>query len=761
MALTAAALLLLAGGPAFAQAEAPAKPAATKPAAKATPAKATPAKTEAKPEAKPAAKAEAKPVAKAEAKPAAKAEAKPATKTDGKTAAAKPAAAKTAPAKTAAVKPPAKPGPTRIAAPPPEGSVARAPATRATIPDNLRDEYVAAFDAARAGNWAQALKVADSQKHKLASKVLLWRYYTSPQTPAGAGDLVRFLEDNPDWPRLVPLRRNLERSLDLQGPEADALVMDLMKRYPPVSPIGEARLGEAMLRWGDKEQGMALLRRAWIDGNFGAERERDLWVRYQNQLTVGDNNRRLDRLLWDRDVAGIQRMMVRVDPGRQALANARMALAQQAGNVDTLIGKVPADLQNDPGLNYERARWRRAKNQDDAARVILLSQPGDAARPGPWWTERRIQSRRALREGLVSDAYKMASGHALAEGGDFAEAEWLSGWIALRFLNEPAVALNHFSRLYNAVQFPVSRSRAAYWAGRAAAEMKDDALTKQWYGDAARFPTTFYGQLALQALDEAAPLPRLADPRPEPQEVTEFNQRETTRAVRLIAELDSIKAVDPFLLHLADIAKTDAERLQVAQIARGLGRNDLAVMVSKRASRAGTELMAAGYPVIDLPRQYADEPWLVLALSRQESQFDPGAVSPVGARGLMQLMPETASRTAKSINLPFAVDRLTRDPEYNLMLGSAHVQDLMGGYNGSYVLTLVAYNAGPGRVRQWIEQFGDPRWPEVDAVDWVEMIPFDETRNYVQRVMEAMAVYRQRLAGDTPVRLTLKQDLKR
>ena len=753
MALTAAALLLLAGGPAFAQAEAPAKPAATK---------AAPAKTTAaKPEARPAAKAEAKPVAKADAKPAAKAEAKPAAKTDGKTAAAKPAATKPAPAKTAAVKPPAKPGPTRIAAPPPEGSVARAPATRATIPDNLRDEYVAAFDAARAGNWAQALKVADSQKHKLASKVLLWRYYTSPQTPAGAGDLVRFLEENPDWPRLVPLRRNLERSLDLQGPEADTLVMDLMKRYPPVSPIGEARLGEAMLRWGDKDQAMALVRRAWIDGNFGAERERDLWVRYQNQLTVGDNNRRLDRLLWDRDAAGIQRMLVRVDPGRQALASARMALAQQAGNVDSLIGKVPADLQNDPGLNYERARWRRAKNQDDAARAILLSQPGDASRPGPWWTERRIQSRRALREGLVSDAYKMASGHALPEGGDFAEAEWLSGWIALRFLNEPAVALNHFSRLYNAVQFPVSRSRAAYWAGRAATEMKDDALTRQWYGDAARFPTTFYGQLALQALDETAPLPRLADPRPEPQEVTEFNQRETTRAVRLIAELDSIKAVDPFLLHMADIAKTDGERLQVAQIARGLGRNDLAVMVSKRASRAGTELMATGYPVIDLPRQYADEPWLVLALSRQESQFDPGAVSPVGARGLMQLMPETASRTAKSINQPFAVDRLTRDPAYNLMLGSAHVQDLMGGYNGSYVLTLVAYNAGPGRVRQWIAQFGDPRWPEVDAVDWVEMIPFDETRNYVQRVMEAMAVYRQRLAGDTPVRLTLKQDLKR
>jgi len=740
-ALTAVALLLLAGSPALAQTEAPAKPATAKPAAP-------------KPAAKPPAPA------KAEAKPAAKAASTTASKPAAKAATAP--AAKAAPTRTAAAaKPPAKPVATRIAAPPAAGTQARAAPNRATIPDALRDEYAAAFDAARAGNWPQALRLADQQKHKLASKVLLWRYYTSPQTPLGTGDLLRFIEENPDWPRLVPLRRNLERSLDLQGPEADSLVMDVLKRYPPVSAIGEARLGEALLRWGDAEGGMALLRRAWIDGNFSAERERDLWVRYQDKLTVADNNRRLDRLVWDRDAAGIQRMLVRVDPGRQALAQARMGLAQQAGNVDSLIARVPADLQNDPGLNYERARWRRAKNQDEAARVILLSQPGDAARPAPWWTERRIHARRALREGLVSDAYKMASNHALPEGGDYAEAEWLAGWIALRFLNEPGVAINHFSRLYNAVQFPISVSRAAYWAGRAAAEMKDEALTRQWYGDAARFPTTYYGQLALQALDDAAVMPRLADPRPEPQEVTDFNQRELTKAVRLIAELDSVKAVDPFVLHMADIARTDAERLQVGQLARSLGRNDLAVMVSKRASRAGTELMTTGYPVIDLPRQYVDEPWLVLALSRQESQFDPAAVSPVGARGLMQLMPETASRTAKSINLPFAVNRLTSDPDYNLMIGSAHVQDLLGNYNGSYVLTLVAYNAGPGRARQWIEQFGDPRWPEVDAIDWVEMIPFDETRNYVQRVMEAMAVYRQRLAGDAPVRVTLKQDLKR
>lgn len=727
--LAAAAVALLGAAPALAQSDA-AKPAA--------PAK-TPPKTAGAP-----AKADPKPAAKVEPKPAAKA-ASP---------------AKPAPAKAAA-KPPDQPAPTKITAPAPEGTVARAAPLRATIPDALRGEYAAAFDAARAGNWPAALKVAESQKHPLASKVLLWRYYSSPQTPVGFAELVRFLDGNHDWPRQAALRRNLERGLEQQGPEADTLVMDLMKRYPPVSPLGEARLAEALLRWGEVERGMALLRRAWVEGNFSGERERDLWVRYQNRLTVEDNHRRLERLVWEREATGIQRMMVRVDPGRQALMQARLALQQQAGNVDSLIARVPASLQNDPGLNYERARWRRAKNQDEAARAILLAQPGDASRPGMWWTERRIHARRALRQGLVSDAYKLASGHALVEGSDFAEAEWLAGWIALRFLNEPAAALHHFGRLYKAVQFPVSRSRAAYWAGRAAAEMKNEALTKQWYGDAARFPTTFYGQLALQALDEQAPLPRLADPTPSPQEVAEFNQRELTRAVRLVAELDGIKAVDPFVLHMADTATTDGERLQVAQLARGLGRNDLAVMVSKRASRAGTELMTAGYPVIELPRQYVDEPWLVLALSRQESQFDPAAVSPVGARGLMQLMPATASRTAKSINLPFAVDRLTRDPDYNLTLGSAHVQDLLGDYNGSYILTLVAYNAGPGRVRQWIEQFGDPRWPEVDVVDWIEMIPFDETRNYVQRVMEAMAVYRQRLSGDAPVRLTLKQDLKR
>jgi soluble lytic murein transglycosylase len=326
-------------------------------------------------------------------------------------------------------------------------------------------------------------------------------------------------------------------------------------------------------------------------------------------------------------------------------------------------------------------------------------------------------------------------------------------------LGEPGLALDHFARLHGAVFFPVSVSRAAYWAGRAADALDDPELASQWYQDAALYPLTYHGQLAIEKLGVAPRLNLPEEPAPTIAEAEEFPGHEMARMTRLLNDLGESRSVDPFLLHLDGQVRTAGERVLVAVLAESIGRRDLTVKVAKNAERDGVYLTSRAYPVIDLPKKYVEDPALLLAMTRQESAFDPQAVSHAGARGLMQLMPATARRTAKKIKVPYNVDKLTADAQYNATLGSAHLKELLATFDGNYVLAVAAYNAGEGRVRRWMRRSGDPRTDEVDAVDWIELIPFTETRDYVQRVMGNLQVYRTRLGQGADVRLRLTEDL--
>jgi soluble lytic murein transglycosylase len=473
-----------------------------------------------------------------------------------------------------------------------------------------------------------------------------------------------------------------------------------------------------------------------------------------------DNARRLDRLIWDHQTEEAKHMLKHVGQDTAALAQARLGLAAMNPGVERLIAKVPSRLQNDAGLLYERMRWRRHKDLDDDAASILEHPPADLVRAEAWATERLIIARRLLDDGQAARAYKLASNSGLSTGPTFAELEFLAGWIALRNLKQPGTAYNHFVHLYHAVTLPISLARGAYWSARAAEAMGNASLAATWYDTAAPYVTTYYGQLAAAHLGATAATLKVSEPSPTQAEIHAFESNELVQLARDLAQIGDTDDLAVFLRRITDEAKTPADYALTARLARALARPDVAVFTAKRASYAGVTLMDEGYPVADLPPGGNSEAPLVLAMTRQESAFDTRAVSSAGAMGLMQLMPATANKIAQLLHLPFSRQRLTQDVGYNVTLGRAYLDTLVDSFSGSYVLAVAAYNAGPARVHQWIAAHGDPRSANVDPVDWVERIPFTETRNYVQRVLENLQVYRFRLGSSLPT-LSLASDLKR
>ena len=486
--------------------------------------------------------------------------------------------------------------------------------------------------------------------------------------------------------------------------------------------------------------------------------ERDFLSRFRKYITRDDHAARLDRLIWDGRVFDARRLLRLVDADTQALANARLALRRLDPGIDGALKRVPAALQNNPGLLYERLRWRRIKGRDLEARDMLEHPPADLGRPDRWWDERSVQGRRALANGEASVAYRLASENGLSRGAAFADAEFLSGWIALRFLGDAAGARKHFEALHANVTFPVSLARGAYWAGRAAEAQGDQEAAHTWYAEASSYPIVFYGQLARLRLDE---LPAPSDPAVTVEDAKAFAADELVKAARYAARSPDRTLMRSFVLRLADRAKTPAEHRLVAALADREGRPEVAVAAAKASARRGVILLDSAYPDRRFPPgANTVEPELALAVMRQESAFDTQAVSGAGARGLMQLIGPTAQSVAKALKLPYERDRLNTDADYNIRLGTRYLADLVEQFNGSYVLAVAAYNAGPARVRSWSRNGGAPRKGALDVLDWIEMIPISETRDYVQRVIENLEIYRTRKDG-IPIASRLQEDLRR
>jgi len=612
--------------------------------------------------------------------------------------------------------------------------------------------YRAAFTASDKGRRRQAVRLATKGHDPLPAKILRWLDMTRAGTHASFAELAAFIEANPNWPLRGSILRRAEESL--LGDEPPDRVIAWFSKYRPRTSDGRAMLGAALLSVGRRDQGVAVLRHAWIESDYGVKQERIFARRYRKLLTRDDHRARLDRLVWDRRFTQARRLLWRVDSASRRLAEARMRLAAKRGGVDGAIARVPDRLKNDSGLVFERMRWRRRKGRTEGALELLDTSPEPLVRPVRWWIEREILARRILAQGSAERAYRLIRDHGLRKGSRYADAEFLSGWIALRFLQDPARALDHFERLHAAVRYPISRSRAAYWAGRAAARLDDEGRAREWFARAAAFDASYYGQLAAKRIGKGAPDALPDEPRPSGFELVAFNRNELVRAVFLLSELGQHDLIKPFIDRLARLGDDPTRLVLVGRLALAVGRLDLATRVGRYAYLRGVRLTSLAYPVIDAPSDVPEHA-LVLSIVRQESNFDGQAISPRGARGIMQIMPRTARMVSRKLDLRYSKTRLQRDPTYNMRIGGSYLKSQLDRYNGSYVLAIAAYNAGPAAVERWISRHGDPRSNDLDTIDWIEMIPYRETRNYVQRVVENLFIYR-RLIGKTELAYSLR-----
>lgn len=599
-----------------------------------------------------------------------------------------------------------------------------------------------AFDLAKKKRWDRAIDQAVKAQAPLPAKLIRWMQIIDPKEDVSFSDIAAFKAHNPDWPSQTTLQRRAEDAMRRDMP-ADAVLKWFVDRRP-VTANGHIVLGNALKTLGRDEELRLHASKAWVSVNFGRAQQKEFYRLFKKYLKPADHIARLDRLLWEGRYHPARRMLPYVSSDWKKLAEARLALRKFRGGVDGLIAKVPSHFKNHPGLVFERMRWRRIKGRDTGARELLLSLKTPPPYPHIWWDQREVMARTAVREGYYSEAYRMIIPHGLEAGSsDFAAAEWLAGWIKLRFLHEPEGALMHFEALYNNVQYPISRARGAYWIGRAFDDMQKPNQAKKWYETARTFPTTYYGQRAGEHLNKAVTFSINNKAKPNAQEKIFFEESELVHVVRFLQRQGDRDQTRAFIYKLNTMSTTAGWRTLVAELALQSGRRDLAVFVGKRALREGHGVIEAAYPILD-KKVWRSKPDIALVHSviRQESAFYERAISRAGARGLMQLMPRTASSIAKRENYRYSRAKLTQNPKLNVWLGSEYLEELLERFNGSKILTLASYNAGPSRARQWSREFGDPLVDDRDyIIDWVEQIPFNETRNYVQRVLENYHVY--------------------
>jgi soluble lytic murein transglycosylase len=476
-------------------------------------------------------------------------------------------------------------------------------------------------------------------------------------------------------------------------------------------------------------------------------------------VLVNHHRARQDMLLWREQTTAAARLNPLVGTAYGHLAAARIALIQnKSSGLGKLIKAVPKNLRSEPGLAFARFKWRLRNKQFDGAIELLreISTSKKAlGRPQAWANDRRRLARDLMRDGKAQAAYEVASAHFLTEGEDYNDLEWLSGFIALSDLNDPQKALVHFRRFRANVATPISLGRAGYWEGRALEALGDQEGAQLAYAFAGEYQTSFYGQLAAEKAGmEMDPALLGQEKYPDIRKI-HAGQSSVLRAAILFHEAGHPLLFTRFARQLAEIL-TPQEQGALAQLALDLNENYAALYLAKYAAKSGDVLVRPYFPTPDIVHPgMSVPPELTLAIARRESEFYPVSVSPVGARGLMQLMPGTAKDMAKVLNVSFELGRLTSDPEYNARLGSAYLGKLMQDFDGYLPFVAIGYNAGPSRVKRWRTLFGDPRRSPEAAVDWIEQIPFRETRNYVMRVMESLTVYRARLSGKTaPLRLS-------
>ena len=600
----------------------------------------------------------------------------------------------------------------------------------------------AAFKAIDEERYGDARAAVANFGNALLAEIVDWSVLrVAPKVDADFASTWRFLREHPDWPEPEALRRKAEDRITADTPLDD--VWRYFTAFPPLTSAGTMRRLEAASAVSPKDV-PRLASESWRDATFKASDETEFLNRYGQYLSDEDQVARFDRILREGRPQIARDLLSKLPPAYRPTAEARLAMATRAADAVTILRGVPAATLAEPTIRLEQVTWLRRTGKLDQARTLLAQSAPNQS--DAWWNERQQVARDLLAAGRAADAYAIVSRHGQLKGVAFAEAEFLAGWIALRHLKKPAEGLKHFQTLYDGVSTAVSKSRAAYWLGRSYEASGRVKEAREWYARAADYGQTFYGQLAARKLPRgAARLP--TDPVASQTDLQALSGRELVTVARYIGQSGYSERTRPFLLKLAQAVSGPGETLLLANLAVELKRPDVALTIARRATASGVTLFDTSFPVVDLGATGSIERALALAVTRQESAFNAGAVSPSGALGLMQLMPGTARDVAGRLGLPFVQSKLTADPSYNVTLGSQYLAEMLQRFGGSYELALAAYNAGPNRVARWLQTIGDPRGGKIDMVDWIEMIPLRETRNYVERIMESVGVYRDRLSG--------------
>ena len=619
---------------------------------------------------------------------------------------------------------------------------------------NKKDFEIAkkAISEMKQAKWPAALKTAKKARDKSVYNFIQWRHLLTKGNKASYYDYKTFIDKNEDYPRLGRVKYLAEHKLstDTISPKK---IIDWFGVDEPLSGFGKMILGESIILNGNTQKGISYIKEGWITAELSKSELRFYRKKFKKYLNADDYIKRADYLAWNNKYWDLKRLLRYLPKDYELLYTARQLLMSKSYGVDNAISKVPAKFKNDAGLNYDRLKWRRKRGRVDSSVEILVKIKNTKdylVRPDKWWFEREIISRSLIYKKKFALAYKIASNHALTDGPEYAAAEWMSGWIALSFLDDPLLAKDHFENFYNNVGYPISTSRGAYWLAKTYQKLGKNELANEWFGKASNFLTTYYGQLAFMELNPNQPFELSRDIEVSKEYRDYFFKKELVKTVYLLDELNEDKYTKHILRHLANDDINNGSEVLAAELATSIDRFDFAIQIAKIASYEKRFHNKYNYPIISTPnyingRKIPDTAF-ILSIIRQESEFDLSANSHAGAKGLMQLMPYTAKVVAKQAKLPYSKSRLTRDAEYNINLGSHYIAGLILEYDGAYPFAIAAYNAGPKRVRYWKKINKNPQKNQIDYVNWIELIKFKETRNYVQRVLENYNVYRYILA---------------
>ena len=601
------------------------------------------------------------------------------------------------------------------------------------------------FDYVDRKQWKLALSDAQKMQDKTIYTLVNWMYLIDSQSGASFNEYFIFIKNNKDWPRINRIKYLAEHKINFDN-NTPSSIIEYFTNNPPLSGFGKLRLAEALLENNQAEKSKSLVKDGFKDAELSKNDLRYFSKIFKKFLTQQDYTLRADYFAYEAKYQDLRDTIEYLNPDYQKLYNARAALFTKR-SADNLIAQVPQYLKEDPGLIYDRIKWRRKKARFDDALTLINQSASDSLERNQYLAKERLSiARDKIQDKEFKTAYEILKDHRLKEGSDYAEIEWHLGWLALSFLNQPDAALAHFLKMNAAVSYPISKARAAFWIGKTYKKLGQVNQANTWFKTGSQYGTTFYGQLSHKEIDEKKFSINNSFKFSE-EKYEEFKKNNPlAKSVIVLKELNRTKYTKDILRHLGDVDqnKTAEEISMAGVLAQDIERYDFAIQIAKNASYKNLNFLEISYPKIEVPKQIKDQKILdssvILALIRQESEFDTSATSRVGAKGLMQIMPATGKLLSKVTNIDFSREKLTRDKDYNLALGSYYISDLDDLF-GSQYLAFAAYNAGPNRVEKWIKTHGDPRKKQIDAIDFIELIPFHETRNYVQRVSENINVY--------------------